>query len=78
MTDEDYFDWWHTARQARRKYPFDKDQDVAWFDMPFPLLPEQMTIYPGDKIRDRKLIEIFLDEYNRRHHTHMTVDEYLK
>lgn len=74
----EYLDWWRIAREARRKYPSDKDQDVAWFDMPFPLPPEPAVIYPADRMRDRKAIEIFLGEYNKRHHQHMTVDEFLK
>lgn len=46
--------------------------------MPVGFSPQAMTIYPGDRIRDRKVIEMFLDEFNHRHHADMTVDEFLK
>lgn len=78
MTDEDYFDWWRIARKARQSYPTDKDVELEMVDMPIGFGPQASVVYPGDRMRDRKVIEMFLNEFNHRHRTDMTVDEYLK
>lgn len=88
MTDYEYLDWWRTARKAREWYKENQGRpdDIRLFSYNFGLFRGGMQTTSevirhddsGMEATCRRVIEMFLDEFNRRHDECMTVDEFLK
>ncbi|MEE8823724.1 MAG: hypothetical protein SOH70_05110 [Lentilactobacillus sunkii] len=84
----EYLDWWRSARQARNWYLANHnrpaDVELTMYNYGFlrggwqPRAELHEYDDPGIEMGVHKITEIFIEEYNRQHHQHLTVDEFLK
>lgn len=86
MTDEKYFEFWHLAQKLKAKYDELSDVSIELYTYYVPgalfgLLPRAkigaLKKHTGDRKRAKDVIDIFLTEFNRRHGSNMTFDEYM-
>lgn len=82
MTDKEYFELWHLAQKLRDMYDPNYLPKVT-IEVPAAGLlysPPPYAVVNHDDKRPiiRAIIRNFLDEYNRRHETPITVDDYLE
>ncbi|MEE8825187.1 MAG: hypothetical protein SOH70_03945 [Lentilactobacillus sunkii] len=71
MDDKEYFQFWHSAQKCKDNgFTTDYQMGETYDEFQIRIKNRQQF--------SRMVIKLFLNEFNRRHHSHMTVSEYLK